>query len=73
MSFAGPWPEGGFIQTDFYGYVPYLGLCACMMRLGRFGEAAFFNEMAEQRKPGSSTCAANRNYLAGIENGKGQN
>jgi glycosyltransferase involved in cell wall biosynthesis len=73
VSFAGPWPEGGFIQTDFYGYVPYLGLCACMMRLGRFGEAAFFNEMAEQRKPGSSTCAANRNYLAGIENGKGQN
>ena len=44
-----------------------------MMRLGRFEEAAFFNEMAEQRKPGSSTCAANRNYLAGIENGKGQN
>lgn len=53
----------GFIQEECHGYLPCLQLCVCYDHLGKTGMAERFNELAEQFKPGTRSCAYNRDYF----------
>ncbi len=55
--------KGGFILPDCYQYIPALQLCVCYDRLGRYGEAEKYNEVAGKAKPNSSAYLQNRRYF----------
>ena len=42
--------KGGFVSSDFGGYVPYMQLCLICDRLGEYAEAERFNELAGEIK-----------------------
>lgn len=66
--------SGAFVRPLCYGYIPCLGLCMCLDRLGRHAEAAEWNERAAVYWPESSAIAYNRRYFAGLrqqESGNG--
>lgn len=56
--------RGGFVLPDSYGYIPYIQLCVCYCKLGRFTEAMTYNEQAAAFKPDSPAVAHNRAYFS---------
>ncbi|MDO5142954.1 MAG: glycosyltransferase [Eubacteriales bacterium] len=65
--------NGGFVQQACYGYTPCLGLCVCYDRMGRYREAALWNERAAVFRPSSPAVAYNRRYFARLEEQTGNN
>ena len=55
--------SGAFITEDCYGYLPAISLCVCYDRLGEYGLAEEYNELAETFSPGSDYCRVNREYF----------
>ena len=53
----------GFVLNDYHGFVPNIEACVCCCELGRFEEAAAFNEAAAGFKPDSEAVRWNRRYL----------
>lgn len=57
-------PEtGAFVEEDCYGFLPALGLCVCCDRLGRYEEAAGYNELAGTYRPQSPYYLSNVEYF----------
>ena len=56
--------DGAFVHAPCYGYVPCLGLCVCCDRMGRYAQAAAWNERAALYQPSSAAVAYNRRYFA---------
>lgn len=59
--------NGGFIQPDCYGYLPYLQLCLCYYRLGDLSLAKEYNEKAAQCKPADPAVIYNRNFFSSLD------
>lgn len=59
--------SGAFVKPQCYGYIPCLGLCVCCDKLGRYAEAAEWNERAAVYCPDSPAVAYNRRYFAGLQ------
>lgn len=55
--------KGGFVQTDYYGYIPALGLCVCYDRLGNRKKAREYNDMAGTYHPYEEAFLYNKKYF----------
>ncbi len=55
--------KGGFISPDSYGFIPAMQLCVCYDKLGQYGKAESYNEMAGRMKPESPAVLFNREYF----------
>ncbi len=54
---------GGFVNTDYADYIPYLQLCVLYDRLGDFSKAEEYNELAGKVKPQSAEYLFNKRYF----------
>ena len=54
----------GFIQHDFWDYIPCMELVVCYDKLGDYDRAEVYNEIAADYKPDSPAVLYNRNYFA---------
>ncbi|MGL4877029.1 tetratricopeptide repeat-containing glycosyltransferase family 2 protein [Paraclostridium dentum] len=59
---------GGFVNHDYYGYVPAIQLCVCYDRLGNRDMAIKFNDLAAKYKPNDPAIEYNRNYFSQTSN-----
>lgn len=59
-----PEESWGFIQADYWGYIPSIELAVCYDRLHRPEEAEAFNELAGKFKTGNPAVEFNRKYFA---------
>lgn len=58
-------PSGlGFVRKDSYDYVPFMQLCVCLDKLGRYQEAEAYNDKALAVKPKDKAAHANLEYFA---------
>jgi glycosyltransferase involved in cell wall biosynthesis len=57
--------SGGFILTEYYGYIPALQLCVCYSKLGENKIALDYNEQAAKFKM-TDAIRYNRKWFAGI-------
>ncbi|WP_195983660.1 glycosyltransferase family 2 protein [Clostridium sp. D33t1_170424_F3] len=55
--------SGGFSEPDSHDYLPYLQLCVCYDRLGKYDVASFYNELAGECKPNAQAVQFNRTYF----------
>ena len=55
--------KSGFINEDYYGYIPYMGLCVAYDRLGDKAVAKVYNEMAGLFHPLSEAYIQNKKYF----------
>ncbi|NLJ80914.1 MAG: glycosyltransferase family 2 protein [Firmicutes bacterium] len=53
----------GFVQPDYYGYIPALQLCICCDRLGELEKASSWNEKAGEFKPNDPAYLYNKSYF----------
>ncbi len=53
----------GFVQPDYYDYIPLLQLCVCYDRLGNRQKAREYNERAGSCKPYSQAYLYNKQYF----------
>lgn len=60
----------GFIQDEFWGYVPCIELAVCYDHLGRREEAEQYNELAAKYKPNDPSVEYNRNYFNSLKTAK---
>lgn len=56
--------ERGFVQPDYYDYIPYLQLCVCCDLMGEREKAEEYNELAGKCKPESTAYLYNKKYFA---------
>ncbi len=56
----------GFIQHDYWGYIPCMKLCLCYNILGNIEEAIKYNDKAGEYKPNDSSVAHNKIYFKSI-------
>lgn len=63
----------GFIQEDYWGYIPCLQLCVCYDRMGNYHLAEHYNTLAERFKPGTEACEKNSRYFERRKAEMGQN
>lgn len=61
-----PIDNWGFIQHDYWGYIPCIQLCVCYERLGNIEEAIKYNDRAAEYKPNDPAVEYNRNYFKNI-------
>ena len=65
--------KDGFIQQDYWGYIPCLQLCVCYDRMRNYHLAERYNTLAERLKPGTEACGKNRRYFERRRAEMGQN
>lgn len=58
-----PEDNWGFIQHDYWGYIPNMQLCVCYYKIGKIKEAIKYNEKAAEFKPHDSVIAYNRSFF----------
>ena len=56
-------PQNGFVQEDFYGYVPAINLCVLYHRLGNNFKAKYYNDIAGKHKPLDEAFLFNKNFF----------
>ncbi len=62
-----PQDSWGFIQHDFWGYIPCLECSVCYDKLGNHEKAEEYNEKAAGYKPDSAAVLYNRNYFSKLK------
>ncbi len=55
--------KGGFVNSDYCGYIPYMQLCVLYDGLGETEKACAFNEKAGSIKPHDKSYLYNKNYF----------
>lgn len=58
-----PLNQGGFVNLDCYGYIPWIGLCCCYDQMRQWDQAWQANEKAGSLKPQDPSYLHNRAYL----------
>ncbi|WP_353096562.1 hypothetical protein [Tissierella praeacuta] len=56
----------GFVQHDYWGYIPCMKLCLCYDRIGNIEEAIKYNDKAAEYKPNDLAVEHNKNYFENI-------
>ncbi|WP_353095388.1 glycosyltransferase [Tissierella praeacuta] len=56
----------GFVQHDYWGYIPCVKLCVCYDKLGNIEEAIKYNDKAAEYKPNDLAVEHNRRYFENI-------
>lgn len=57
----------GFVEKDYYGYVPALQLCVICHALKEYSKAEEYNEIAGKYKPASSAYLYNKKYFENLK------
>lgn len=57
----------GFLQEDYWGYIPCMELAVCYDRLGNVPLAEMYNELAGKCKPDDPSVAYNRRYFQSLK------
>lgn len=55
--------KSGFIEPDYYDYIPYIQLCVCLDRIGKVKEAFEYNKKAGEIKKYSNAVKFNNLYF----------
>ncbi len=55
--------SGGFIQRDFYDFIPFLKLCCLYYKIGDFEKFKFFHEKAKALKPTHPSIVFNEQFV----------
>ena len=55
--------SGGFVQKDFYDYVPFIQLCVCYDKLGDYKKAFEYHKLSKKVKPKSEAVKYNEKYF----------
>lgn len=58
----------GFLEEDYYGYIPAIELCVICFKQGETEEAVSYNELAGKIKPYSAAYAYNKRFFESINN-----
>lgn len=58
--------SGGFVRTEYSGYIPALQLGLCRYYQGKVEEACRCNELAETFRPGDLICRKNRAFYRSL-------
>jgi len=53
----------GFIQTDYYNFIPYLELCVCYYKLNNIDMSLNYNNLAKKYKPNNKIVLNNEKFL----------
>lgn len=59
--------NGGFVQNDYYGFIPHIELCVCYSHLQRYDIAKYHNDMAGQLKPDAHAVKHNEEFFRSLE------
>lgn len=62
-----PESNWGFIEKDYWGYIPCIEMCVCHDKLGNITEAIRCNNKAAEYKPDDPAVLYNRRYFEGLE------
>lgn len=54
---------GGFIQKDFYDYIPYIQICVCYDKMGDIKNAFEYHKLSKKIKPDSAAVISNERYF----------
>ncbi len=60
--------SGGFVQLDYYTFIPYINLCVCYNELGDIKKAKYYNNKAGSIKPKNTLYINNKKYFENIDN-----
>lgn len=55
--------NGGFVNPQFYNYIPAINLCVVYDRLGERETAEYYNNLAESYNPGDKRVKYNKQYF----------
>ncbi len=58
---------GGFVQEEYYGYVPCVQLCVCYSHMGKTKKALSFHNLAGKYKPYGREYLKNEEYFRNME------
>lgn len=55
--------SGGFYETDYFNFIPYIQLCVCYYKLGDIKNSIKYNDMAGKFKPNDSSYLTNKEFF----------
>ena len=55
--------SGAFIEEDYYNFIPYINLCYCYAKLGKYNLAKKYNIKAESIHKNNEAVKINNEYL----------
>ncbi len=58
----------GFIENDYYGFIPAISICVCYDKLGNKEKAQEYNEIAGKFRPKNAAYLYNKNYFEKLNN-----
>lgn len=61
-----PTEGGGFIQWDYYGFLPEINLCVCYDKMGDQKKAYEYHKRAMARKPDEEAVKQNQEYFCAL-------
>lgn len=53
----------GFVEKDYFDFIPYINLCVCYYNLGLYDKAREFNELAGKIKPNDKSYLSNKDFF----------
>lgn len=62
--------KGGFVQSIYYNYYPFLQLCVCFYNLGDIKKAISYNNLAEKYCPNCNIVKGNKNFFNNLNKGE---
>lgn len=58
--------SGAFIFVDYYNFIPYINLCVCYSKIGKYKLANLYNEKAGKLKPDNKAYKSNKEYFKSL-------
>lgn len=55
--------SGGFYETDYFNFIPYIQLCVCYYKLGDIKKSIKYNDMAGKFKPNDNSYLTNKEFF----------
>lgn len=55
--------SGGFYETDYFNFIPYIQLCVCYYKLGDIKNSIKYNDMAGKFKPNDNSYLTNKEFF----------
>ena len=62
-----------FIETDYYDFIPFIQLCVCYDRMGKYEKALYYHKETKKRRPDSPSVKKNDEYFQNISSSIKQN
>lgn len=53
----------GFVQNDYYNFIPYIELCVCYSKINNLKKALKYNNLAKKYKPNHPSVLINEKFL----------